>query len=33
MLLNLAPGAYTVTVKSADGKPGTTLLEVYDVPP
>ena len=32
MLLKLAPGAYTVTVKSADGKPGTTLLEVYDVP-
>ena len=28
----LAPGVYTMQVKSVDGKAGATLLEVYDVP-
>jgi phosphodiesterase/alkaline phosphatase D-like protein len=32
LVLSLAPGAYTVQVKSADGAPGATLLEVYDLP-
>lgn len=32
MLLTLDPGAYTVQVRSADGRPGSTLLEVYDLP-
>ncbi|MBI5770142.1 MAG: alkaline phosphatase D family protein [Verrucomicrobia bacterium] len=32
LVLALAPGAYTVQVKSADGSPGSTLLEVYEVP-
>ena len=32
LLLNLSQGAYTVRVKSADGTPGATLLEVYDLP-
>ncbi len=30
--LSLSPGAYTVRVKSGDGSPGSTLLEVYDLP-
>ena len=32
LLLTLAPGAYTIQVKSASGASGTALLEVYDVP-
>jgi hypothetical protein len=32
MVVNLAPGAYTVQVKSGTGAPGSTLLEVYDLP-
>jgi phosphodiesterase/alkaline phosphatase D-like protein len=32
LVLSLAPGAYTVQVRSADGAPGATLLEVYDLP-
>lgn len=32
LTLSLAPGAYTVQVKSGDGTPGATLLEVYDLP-
>ena len=32
VLLTLAPGAYTVAVKSGNAQPGATLLEVYDVP-
>ena len=32
LVLSLAPGVYTMRVKSADGKPGSALLEVYDVP-
>lgn len=32
LLLNIAPGPYTVQVQSADGTAGATLLEVYDLP-
>jgi len=32
LVLTLQPGVYTMRVKSADGKPGAALLEVYDVP-
>jgi phosphodiesterase/alkaline phosphatase D-like protein len=32
LLLSLAPGSYTVQVKSGDGTPGAALLEVYDLP-
>ena len=32
VVLSVAPGAYTVQVKSADGAPGAVLLEVYDLP-
>ena len=32
VLLTLQPGPYTMQVKSADGKAGAALLEVYDVP-
>ena len=32
VLLTLAPGAYTVQVRSASGTAGITLIEVYDVP-
>jgi hypothetical protein len=32
LLVTLAPGAYTLQVKSADGSGGATLVEVYDVP-
>ncbi|MBL9202997.1 MAG: alkaline phosphatase D family protein [Opitutaceae bacterium] len=32
VFLSLAPGAYTVQVKSGDSVPGSTLLEVYDLP-
>jgi hypothetical protein len=32
LLLSLTPGAYTVQVRSGDGYPGSTLLEVYDLP-
>ena len=32
LLLTLAPGAYTLQVKSATGGTGSALLEVYDVP-
>jgi hypothetical protein len=32
MVVSLAPGAYTVQVRSADGSSGATLLEVYDLP-
>lgn len=32
VFLSLAPGAYTVEVKSGDSTAGSTLLEVYDVP-
>ena len=32
LVLSLSPGVYTMRVKSADGKAGSTLLEVYDVP-
>jgi hypothetical protein len=31
-VVNLAPGAYTVQVKSGDGATGSALLEVYDLP-
>ena len=31
-LLTLAPGSYTIQVKSATGTAGSTLLEVYNVP-
>jgi phosphodiesterase/alkaline phosphatase D-like protein len=32
LVVSLPPAAYTVQVKSGDGKPGTVLLEVYDLP-
>lgn len=32
MVVSLAPGAYTVQVKSGNGSPGAALLEVYDLP-
>lgn len=32
VVLSLVPGAYTVQVKSANGAPGSVLLEVYDLP-
>lgn len=32
LVVSLAPGAYTVQVKSGDGTPGAALLEVYDLP-
>lgn len=32
VMLTLQPGPYTMQVKSADGKAGAALLEVYDVP-
>ena len=32
LLVSLAPGTYTVQVKSGDGSPGSALLEVYDLP-
>jgi hypothetical protein len=32
VVLTLQPGPYTMQVKSADGKAGAALLEVYDVP-
>jgi phosphodiesterase/alkaline phosphatase D-like protein len=32
VVVSLAPGAYTVQVKSGDGNPGAVLLEVYDLP-
>ncbi len=32
LVVSLAPGAYTVQVKSGDATPGATLLEVYDLP-
>jgi len=32
MVVNLAPGAYTAQVKSADGSSGAALLEVYHLP-
>jgi phosphodiesterase/alkaline phosphatase D-like protein len=32
LVLSLAPGSYTVQVKSEDSAPGATLLEVYDLP-
>jgi phosphodiesterase/alkaline phosphatase D-like protein len=32
VMLNLAPGSYTTQVRSGDSKPGSALLEVYDVP-
>jgi phosphodiesterase/alkaline phosphatase D-like protein len=32
VVVNLAPGAYTVQVKSGDGAGGSALLEVYDLP-
>jgi hypothetical protein len=32
LLLSIAPGPYTVQVRSADGNAGATLLEVYDLP-
>ena len=32
VFLSLAPGAYTVQVKSGDSVTGSTLLEVYDLP-
>jgi hypothetical protein len=32
LVVSLAPGAYTVQVKSANGAPGAVLLEVYDLP-
>ncbi len=31
LLLTIEPGAYTVQVTSADGSPGATLLEVYEL--
>ena len=32
VVLSLAPGSYTVQVKSGNSAPGATLLEVYDLP-
>jgi phosphodiesterase/alkaline phosphatase D-like protein len=32
LMLSLPPGAYTVRVRSASNTPGSTLLEVYDLP-
>jgi hypothetical protein len=32
MVVNLVSGAYTVQVRSGDGKAGAALLEVYDLP-
>jgi hypothetical protein len=32
LLLNLAPGNYTVQVTGADGSTGVALLEIYEVP-
>lgn len=32
VVLTLQPGSYTCQVRSADGKPGSALLEVYDIP-
>lgn len=32
LVTTLAPGAYTVQVRSGDGTPGAALLEVYDLP-
>lgn len=32
VVVSLAPGSYTVEVKSGDGAPGAALLEVYDLP-
>lgn len=32
VVISLAPGPYTVQVRSGDGSPGATLLEVYDLP-
>ncbi len=32
VVLTLQPGSYTTQVRSGDGKPGSALLEVYDVP-
>jgi phosphodiesterase/alkaline phosphatase D-like protein len=32
MIVTLAPGPYTAQVKSGDGVPGSTLVEVYDLP-
>ncbi|MEY2880712.1 MAG: hypothetical protein RLZZ15_3092, partial [Verrucomicrobiota bacterium] len=32
LVLTLPPGGYTLSVKSADGRPGAALVEVYDVP-
>jgi hypothetical protein len=32
VIANLAPGSYTVQVKSGDGNTGAALLEVYDLP-
>ena len=32
LVVSLAPGAYTVQVKSGDGASGAALLEVYDLP-
>ncbi len=32
VILSVNPGPYTVQVKSADGSPGSVLLEVYDLP-
>ncbi|MEO6244512.1 MAG: alkaline phosphatase D family protein [Opitutaceae bacterium] len=32
VVLSLPPGSYTVQVKSGNAVPGTTLLEVYDLP-
>ncbi|MSU48537.1 MAG: hypothetical protein EXS37_05490 [Opitutus sp.] len=32
LVLSLAPGAYTVQVKSGDGTPGSVLREIYDLP-
>jgi phosphodiesterase/alkaline phosphatase D-like protein len=32
VVVSLAPGAYTVQVKSGDGSAGSALLEVYDLP-
>ena len=31
LILSLAPGAYTVQVKAADGSAGSALLEVYEL--
>lgn len=32
LALTLAPGVYTAQVRSSDGAPGVTLVEVYDIP-